>query len=202
MKKGFTLVEVLTTLAILAVIGAIITPMVINIMPDNRFYAFKKAFYTLSDATQEIVAMYPSGDLSGPIPPPTVPPTPKAIVASFCTNFTNRVNTFVGCAGGTTTTSDGMTWSNLDSAYSVADAQCQDYNEVVANSGGLLAGPPSNYKTVRVDINGSNNGPNLADDDIFTFGICANGKVLVPPGGVRANDFVTRMRRDTSGRRR
>jgi len=50
MKKAFTLSEALVTLAIIAVLAAILIPVVNNVKPDKDKVSYKKALYTMQAA--------------------------------------------------------------------------------------------------------------------------------------------------------
>lgn len=50
MKKAFTLSEALITLAIIAVLAAILIPVISNVRPDKDKIHYKKALYTLQSA--------------------------------------------------------------------------------------------------------------------------------------------------------
>ncbi len=50
MKKAFTLSEALVTLAIIAVLAAILIPVINNVKPDKDKVSYKKALYTMQAA--------------------------------------------------------------------------------------------------------------------------------------------------------
>ncbi len=64
-KKGFTLQELLITMAIIGVVAAITAPAIMNIVPDKNKAMYIKAYNTLTTLTDEIMgnpALYwPSG---------------------------------------------------------------------------------------------------------------------------------------------
>lgn len=54
-KKGFTLSEVLMTLTIIGIGAAILTPVILNIIPDSNKVAFKKAYSTIEQTISTLV---------------------------------------------------------------------------------------------------------------------------------------------------
>lgn len=54
-KKGFTLSETLLTMAILGVLAAILTPVLMKAAPDTNRVMFKKAYYTLERAVTFLI---------------------------------------------------------------------------------------------------------------------------------------------------
>lgn len=63
-KKGFTLAEVMITLATLGVIAAILIPAITSLAPDRNKVMFKKAYYSLEQAISQLIndeVHYPSG---------------------------------------------------------------------------------------------------------------------------------------------
>jgi len=57
MKKyrAFTLAEVLVVLAIIAVLAVLVTPMLINTVPNKEMVMFKKAYFLTSRAVNELI---------------------------------------------------------------------------------------------------------------------------------------------------
>lgn len=54
-KKGFTLSEVLITLTIIGICVAIVTPIIINITPDQNIVSFRKAYSSTSQIVSALV---------------------------------------------------------------------------------------------------------------------------------------------------
>lgn len=68
-KKGFTLAEVLVTLGLVGVITAIVTPNLLNLLPDRNKMIVLKLYKNISTITQEIMNdtgyYYPNGTCIG-----------------------------------------------------------------------------------------------------------------------------------------
>lgn len=54
-KIGFTLAEVMITIAVLGVLAAILIPAVMNTSPDQSKVMFKKSYYTLEKTVQAMI---------------------------------------------------------------------------------------------------------------------------------------------------
>ena len=55
MKKGFTLAEVLVTMAVIAVVGAITLPIMTRIKPNEEVIMLKKAYYLIGRTVNELI---------------------------------------------------------------------------------------------------------------------------------------------------
>lgn len=67
-NNGFSLAEVLITLALLGVIGAILFPVISKTPPNMEMVLYKKAFSTVGRAAEELLsdeALYPRGNQLG-----------------------------------------------------------------------------------------------------------------------------------------
>ncbi len=63
-NKGFTLVELLVSVALLAIISLIITPTIMGVIKDNKIESCKKLF----SSTEEAAKVYVSENRYGTIP--------------------------------------------------------------------------------------------------------------------------------------
>lgn len=132
MKKGFTLAEMLITIAIVGILAAICMPMVRKVMPNKELLMFRKGYYLTERIVAELINdedLYPEiydedGDATdnGQYLANTEEVTYKGKTYSgntkFCELFAaklNKTSNEVSCGtyldnGGTLTTTDGMVW--------------------------------------------------------------------------------------------
>lgn len=165
MKKGFTLAEVMITLAILGVLASIAIPAVLNTAPSTNIVLFKKAYATLEKNVGELA----NDDVNYPATPMGVTNTGRTVSPGFsqdangvngipagnnkfCYLLSQRLNTVdtpnctmtvpTGLSTPAFTTTDGMSWYFL--------------------VGSLTGNYPLNdsvYSDIIVDVNGTK-GPN------------------------------------------
>lgn len=170
--KGFTLAEVLISIGIAGVIGAILIPVVNKGMPDPNIVKYRKAYLTTQKVVQKLLAddnIYPSDNMtqvSGIGYPTglalmTDPTLVSGSTGKFCYYFVRQLN-IVGDANCPTTswngsltniatTTDGIVWY-LSSHPTIADFKVE--------------APVSShyYLKVIVDVNGTTLGPNCTTD--------------------------------------
>ena len=191
-NKAFTLAEVLITLVIIGVIGALTVPALIqNTQKQEYVSALKKAYSTLSNAAQQIIAE------EG---------TPKCNDGGWaCSNpdvyneFKKRLNIVKDCAG--SGQCFGSKYYNFDKTYYINDditwrASYGDYRSFVladgisVSFGGLdkSCSADNNFYNsysygvcafIAVDVNGAK-APNIKGRDAFAFVLKENG--LFPAG--------------------
>jgi prepilin-type N-terminal cleavage/methylation domain-containing protein len=162
MKKGFTLVELLITLMLVAVVIAITIPVMTNAISATSLRsnitlyksAFKTAETIVGDLTSDL-SLYPTGSL-----------TNSTSAGYFCNNFSAKLNTIGTVACNSTasipgtpnfTTTNGMRWYGL-------------YNTFASNT------------TISVDIDGAGKGKNTSRVDILQIIITDQGKMSSPTG--------------------
>lgn len=131
-KFGFTMSEVMVTLVMLGIIGAILIPMISEAKPDRKKVMFKKAYYSAEKVINELAndsELYPDSTTVGVIgfgntDAVTVAGTSYSGNTKFCNLFAQSVNlsSAVNCTTqtitsgssnpgtGSFTTSDGVTW--------------------------------------------------------------------------------------------
>ena len=183
-KKGFTLAEVLITLAIIGVIAAISVPSLIQKTNQAELItAWKKEFATISQAANKYAFE------SGTIPNYTTG-------NKYITAFQNYVKYIKTCDS---TALDGVCWHNANewyklngAAYSSSFNSNTEWGAAIANDGsmwafqsgtGSCAASPTNYNDVSqrcagvsIDVNGFKK-PNTVGKDIFRVMLFADGTV-------------------------
>ena len=188
MKKrndGFTLAEVLITLVIIGVIGALTVPALIqNTQKQEYVSALKKAYSTLSQATQQII---------------TEEGSPKCDDGGWaCTTeqifdlYKKYIMNIKDCGTGQGCFSDGD-YRDLNGYTFKMTGYGSAYHKMILSDGVSVMlddnvftdcsqnwyGSENNCVHFFVDINGAK-GPNTRGRDLFYFGLTPNG--LVPWG--------------------
>ncbi len=171
MKKvfAFTLAEMIITLTVVAVIAALVIPVLINVKPDTNNILFRKAFYTFSEAVYAIVndtSLYTDDN-----------PAFTAAAqnnSNICQNLTNMLSitgdqNICGDSSNDFGTIPSFTLSNGIAFFLPNASTISSEDEKI---------------TIKVDVNGPNNGPNVladqnnnCDGDRYEFYLYGNGKV-------------------------
>lgn len=170
MKKvfAFTLAELIITLTIIAVIAALVIPILINVKPDTNNILFRKAFYTFSEAIYAIVNDTSLYDDDTP---------------AFTSNALNSKNICQNLTNMLSITGDQNICSSNSSNFGSTPS--------FTLSNGIVFFMPSSTKitanekiSIKIDVNGVNNGPNVlatqnngCDGDWYEFYLYDNGKV-------------------------
>ncbi len=203
MKKGFTLAEVLITLAIIGVVAALTVPAVIRNYRDVQYKtAYKKAYSTLARAinlTNAELGMGPKcfGD--------TVPR--REDCSMFWSEFIKKLNISKKCSNNGYSNGCNPEYSGMDDAYrnyyfsdsTLTEEEIEEdihqrgmfggfrkpnintflYVVVLVDGTIILIG--SDYEFVAVDINGMKK-PNKWGYDLFAFNFYKNTNRLRPYG--------------------
>lgn len=187
MKKinGFTLAEVLLTLAIIGVVAAMTIPTLIMKEQNEQYVAgFRKAHEVLTEATARISDdnfddPYSAFDSNGVL----------NTYAKYL-NIAKNCGSGTGCLPGKVRVLNGATaledWDAENDGYGekaiLADGMCMDFLPAAHSDG------HSPIATVLLDINGKND-PNILGLDIFEFEIFEDGKVL-PMGHDETDEVI------------
>ena len=197
-KKGFTLAEVLITLTIIGIVAALTIPTLINNVNEAQYNAgVKDSFNKLSQALSMI-----QSNNGGIVHVGVQNNSSQALMNDFCNVMScSQINQDLSawisstnylCYKGSNA-GDCNLFSNLDSMRSHGN------NPVgaVLNNGAYMGffddgGSVEGYTDINivgdvmVDINGINNGPNMAGQDLHFFHIAqdSNGVYSIVPFGI------------------
>lgn len=198
-KKGFTLQELLITMAIIGVVAAITAPAIMNIVPDKNKSLYIKAYNTLTTLTDEILsdpALYwASGynnageaeqtglysDLQ-----PEIAPYNNDENCSGVNKFPAILSHHLNLASDVTVT--GNNTRNGTVTFTTNDGILWEFNTEEINSNETIQGLA--YKTtVTLDMDGAGNGDNHIFDDDHTT---PDQFILVidNDGGITAGDAL------------
>jgi prepilin-type N-terminal cleavage/methylation domain-containing protein len=178
MKKAFTLAEVLTTLAIIGVISAVLIPALFTSLPNNNKYLYKSAYKTVEEVVSELINDSSLYSVAADGFKNTTD------VGYFCNNFTSKINLIgtTNCSASTTpsagasgsssvvsfTTTNGMRWWGF----------YNDFNKTYPE-----------YENIWVDVDGVNKGTNTIGNDILRIHIQKLGKIVI--NDCPENKFLT-----------
>jgi len=191
-KKGFTLAEVLITLAIIGVIAAITIPSIVaNHQKTALETQFAKTYRTLSQAINLAVAEH-GGMESWDWKDSYTDDEKKAFMETYFLPYLNVAKfcpeaSIKGCAfSGITKKKDGTNWMTLDESTNprvlLADGTHMQFyirNNAVTTAGAAIS--------LYMDINGAK-APNTIGKDTFNFQFYAKTGEFVPSGMVSGYD--------------
>ena len=196
--KGFTLAEILITLAVLGILAAIMLPTVTQARPNKHKSLFKKAYYVAERMVYELVNdedLYPSTSVTLGLDnvsdveylgthygSASVENDKKS---KFCGLFARKVNT----------TSDTAQCDSVHSTFANTDSNKPSFK----TTDGIAWYMPftdfsgSGAETIRVDVNGEAK-PNCAysntcpDPDRFEIRVVKDGKMFV--NGTKEKEYL------------
>lgn len=219
LNKAFTLTELLVALGVIAILCAVLLPVIFNLMPNQNTIMAKRAYYTIQTVVSDLIndeACYP--DRTSAINNPRVgfddpagspnctkwdenhldDSTMEQAANKFQTLFADKLG--VSITDGKFTTNDSMEWSFTSAAF----------NSGSDDGGSIL---------LTVDVNGKDN-PNCGGDgyaysgelggddnsckdrkngfDRFRVTINGNGQITINPSDVWAINAVKVNRNITS----
>lgn len=165
-NKGFTLSELMVTLGVIGVLGAIVIPAVRKNVPSQNRVMFKKAYMITEKAVSDLLNdenLYPESNIDATTTLP-IDFAEDGTGHNFCVNFMDRLNT-VGAVSCPTqinnglvneiaTTADGIVWY-MGGAYGTQSV----FKVKVPGSRDFLF-------AITVDVNGKANGPNCMSDTL------------------------------------
>lgn len=177
MKKGFSLTETLISLAIIAVLAALLVPMFISNSPNKEAMMYKKAIYTLQAAVDEAWNdfVYSPSDANNGIDASGDTYWKNIDGVDFCKNVVSHMNVMqdVSCSSG----------KNI--AGFIDEPQEIPTPDIITANGIKWWGLADNkftdsvlQKTIYVDVNGDSR-PNQVGVDILKININYDGKVTI-----------------------
>ena len=187
MQKGFTLAEVLLTLAIIGVVAALTVPAVITkVSKDQYVVGLKKAYNTLKSVEREAIQEH------GPMENWDWPAarTPADTTKVFNTYFKPHFDILKDCGQ---STDDGCFMNEYEfwngSGGKIISINTSTYARIITSDGISYAYAYDNrYKEYRgeflVDVN-SKKPPNKAGRDLFSFTIFGNDLGIKPSGSYK-----------------
>ncbi len=169
--KGFTLAEVLITLAIIGVVAAMTIPtLVVNYQKKVTLTKLQKAFNTISNAIN-------LSSLENGNPVTWDWENPEDIIKEKIGKYIkaskyygpDTTKTPLCPESGNATYGEGYTYGWLDNTYISSPFTTNNYS-LITNDG-VCIGTEKGWKrwNIFVDINSSINGPNMAGKDLFFF---------------------------------
>lgn len=177
LKKGFTLAEVLITLAIIGVAAAMTLPSLLNKTQGKELETqYKKAYAVLTqalnrmNAEQGFIANYDNYDIASHEFAKTFNKyfiTAKDCGANECSTYTNDDKKYLSKYKSYTGQDGTAIWFD-DGQYILSDGMFISINHWAAYNKILIA----------VDINGINKRPNRYGHDFFIFQVVNDGKLL------------------------
>ena len=209
-NKAFTLTELLVALGVIAVLCAILLPVIFNILPNQNVIMAKRAYYATQTLVSELIndegcypdkTSYSSGvrvgfddgfgypncsrwggnDNTGTIL------TEGDAETKFATLFLDKL----GISGSTDTdyTQNSITWHIVKGSKLGTKHDPDQYIEVVADVNGTDGGPNLGQSTSAAKIGGTvGTGTNY---DRFTMRVYADGRVKIDDADTWAIDAVT-----------
>lgn len=215
LNRAFTLTELLVALGVIAILCAILLPVIFNLMPNQNTIMAKRAFYATQTIVADLIndeACYPDktsysdarvgfddgygyancslwgGDENTGTISSEGSPTTK-----FITLFTDKLGLDVDAVDTEfSTTSDGMTWEFSSANFSSSD---DDGGSILLSVDVNGSGNDPNCGTSSMDNAGSDCSSRTSGFDRFQMTIYGNGKIEIADDwaqeAVKVNKDVT-----------
>lgn len=190
MKKAFTLAEVLITLGIIGVVAALTIPTLVNNYRKKQFETgLKKEYSVLLQALD----MYKQ-DNETPLKKEDTDQSP----AEFKNKIKPYLKILIDCGDGIRDAKcvrNGYYTQDKKYTYktysgNIANEDLFDDGQIILNDGSHLLFENPGYRSyvyVSIDVNGYNKLPNKWGEDLFTFQLMNDGKLL--PMGAEGTDY-------------
>ena len=201
--KGFTLSELMVSLAVIGILVAVVTPTIMKTRPDKNKMMIKKAYYITENVVTSLIndtTLYPDNTF-------------------FCSNGGSGGTCYYGFDDENSATYEGTNYSGKtkfpklfaaklnvknrvsDYKYETSDGikwifDEADNNTAISNGWTQGTAPANNCRILLVDVNGDA-APNALqasdpdDFDRFRIEICSNGKMKVKDDDSKAQGYVT-----------
>lgn len=176
--KAFSLSEVMLSLAILGILATILIPIVFSVLPDKQKLKFKRAYYTLEQAVDNLIndeSLYPETG-----------PTYKGFAAKsgqdFCNNISNFLNVIGDVSCGSVQSVSNCA-STVTPAFMTTDGSVWwGFNQTGTNPAFTVG--TNSYITVCVNVEGESG-------DGIPIQIRYDGRIKVPAGSRGAEYLKT-----------
>lgn len=184
MKKGFTLAEILITVSIIGVIGALTTPILLKKYEKQRWIDGYKTTYSILNQATKIIATENGGSLDGAWNPDSY----EEMYFQYKKHIKHIKHLENEGMAGITFASEYKTLDNeafsLDFNYSlVLSSGASVTFHTVSNSGSVIS-------VIFIDINGKKE-PNQLGKDFFMFNVDYAHAMLMPlPEDLTENEFA------------
>ena len=187
-RYGFTVAEVLVTMAVLGVLATILVPTLRSTRPNEEMVMLKKVYYLAGRTVNELInddQFYTEDEGFADTSRVDYHGQHPEGASKFCELFAARMNLrgASDCTaarsvadGGNFTTADGIVWSLPITTFNGADDARYD---ILVDVNGLRKG------TNRTEFGGTQGAP-----DRFTISIDKFGRIYVPENGIE-QDYLT-----------
>ena len=193
MKKGFTLAEVLVTLAIIGVVAAMTVP---TLMQNYQKKSYVTQLHKVYNELNQVLVMYQTDKNAINLTEAGL--TSTAALQNLVTSYMKVVST----CDSVTTPCFASEYSYLNGSKISSSSYTSNAKSYVLASGASIRpiySKPSTYKiaNILVDINGPQ-GPNISGRDFFFLYLYSNGMLDDGPDNTSNNAPLTKEQREAS----